>query len=211
LNESTFQASISADELNALPLGKYEGPLKLIASDEEAREAVHALKHERILGFDTETRAVFRKGESHPPALVQLAAEHAVYIFRLQHMTEIGGLAVIFSNPKIVKAGVALGFDLLKLNEVHAFKPAGFVELQKATDHAGIRSNGLRALAGIVLGIRISKSAQRTNWSRPDLSAAQLNYAATDAWVCREVYLRLEARGLLPPGPEPSQEAVGIQ
>ena len=199
MNENAFQASISADELNALPLGRYEGPVKLIVSDEEARTAVHTLKRERVLGFDTETRAVFRKGESHPPALVQLAAAHAVYIFRLHHLADLGGLSVIFSNPHIVKAGVALQFDLRKLNDLHAFRTAGFVELQKATDHAGIRSNGLRALAGIVLGVRISKSAQCTNWSRPDLTPVQLNYAATDAWVCREVYLRLEKRHLIPP------------
>jgi hypothetical protein len=193
-----FRAAITAEEINGLPMGHYRGPIQVVSTQDAAHEAVAALQRESVLGFDTETRAVFRKGVSYPPALVQVAAAETVYIFRLRHLTHLGGLGRVFADASILKAGVAIAFDLRKLRELHAFEPAGFVELQTLTDRIGIRQNGLRALTALIIGIRISKSAQRTNWDRPDLTDSQLRYAATDAWACREMYLRLRSHGLLP-------------
>ena len=56
----------------------------------------------------------------------------------------------------------------------------------------GIKANGVRTLAAQLLGFRISKGAQCSNWERSELAPAQILYAATDAWVCREIYLFLE-------------------
>ena len=186
-----FPATLSKEEINRLPLGGYRGPVQLVASEEQARSALAALAAERVLGFDTETRAAFRVGESYPPALVQLAAERAVYIFRLSGLRRLGGLGAVLANPRIIKAGVSLAYDLKKLRELCPFGPAGFVELEKLTDQHGIKANGLRGMAAIVLGLRISKGAKCSNWSRPRLSPEQISYAATDAWACLEIYLRL--------------------
>jgi len=183
--------AISREEINRLPLGRYAGPIRLVGSEAQARAALAELAGERVLGFDTETRAAFRRGESYPPALVQLAAARAVYLFRLAALPRLGGLAAILSDPGIVKAGVSLGYDLKKLKQLCPFREAGFVELEKLTDQAGIQNNGLRGMAGAVLGLRIAKGAKCTDWSRPRLSPEQVVYAATDAWACREIYLRL--------------------
>jgi ribonuclease D len=94
----------------------------------------------------------------------------------------------------IIKTGVSLDHDIRKLKERQDFRPEGFVELSKLSDEAGIRNNGLRGLAAFILGYRVSKSAQRSNWSKPDLTREQVVYAATDAFICREIYLRLRAR-----------------
>jgi ribonuclease D len=190
-----FAAALSKDEINRLPIGRYQGPVSLVTSEEQARRALAALSRERVLGFDTETRAAFRVGESYPPALVQLAAEKEVYIFRLAGLRKLGGLPGLLSSPSIVKAGVSLAYDLKKLRELREFQPAGFVELEKLTDRFGIKANGLRGMAAIVLGIRISKGAKCSNWSSPRLSREQINYAATDAWACREIYVRLAGAG----------------
>ena len=187
----SFRSEISREEIALLPMGQYGGPVCVVRSDAQAAAAVRRLQRERVLGFDTETRAAFRKGESYPPALVQLAATRVVYLFQLHSLTGLGGLEAILSAPDIVKAGVSLAYDLRKLNEVRPFAPAGFVELQQMTDQLGIRNNGVRGLVAIVLGFRISKGAQRSNWALPRLSRAQIAYAATDAWACREIYLRL--------------------
>ena len=40
-----------------------------------------------------------------------------------------------------------------------------------------------------------SKTQQLSNWEAPQLSGAQLKYAAIDAWVCREMYVRLKTEG----------------
>ena len=190
-----FPAILSREEVNRLPLGGYRGPVQLVTSDQQARRAVEALLCERVLGFDTETRAAFRVGESYPPALVQLAAERAVYIFRLGGLRRLGGLGAVLGHPRIVKAGVSLAYDLKKLRELCPFEPAGFVELEKLTDRFGIKANGLRGMAASVLGLRIAKGAKCSNWSRPRLSGEQISYAATDAWACRAIYMRLAGGG----------------
>ncbi len=182
---------ISKEEINQLPLFRYEGPVHLVRTDEEAAAAVAELRRERVLGFDIETRPTFRKGESYPPALLQLAGGNAVYVFQLLQLKDLRWFADLFSDAGIIKAGVSLDHDIRKLRERQEFDPKGFVELSKLSDAAGIKNNGLRGLAAILLKLRVSKGAQRSNWSRPDLSREQITYAATDAFISREIYLRL--------------------
>ena len=186
--------SISRDEINRLPLFKYEGQIHLIQTDSQAAAAVSELRRERILGFDIETRPTFRKGESYPPALLQLAGSSAVYVFQLHQLQDLKWFVDLFSDATIIKAGVSLDHDIRKLKERQEFQAAGFVELSKLSDAAGIRNNGLRGLAAILLKLRISKGAQRSNWSRPDLTREQIVYAATDAFISREIYLRLNEK-----------------
>ena len=186
--------SISKEKINTLPIFKYNGKIHLIQTDTQAAAAVKELRRERVLGFDIETRPAFQKGESYPPALLQLAGASTVYVFQLLQLRDLKGVRDIFSNAGIVKAGVSLDHDLKKLRERQTFQAAGFVELSELSDRAGIQNNGLRGLAAILLGIRISKGAQRSNWSRSDLSRDQILYAATDAFISREIYLRLAPR-----------------
>lgn len=193
-----FAAHMTPEAINALPMIGYEGPIRLIDSAEAAGTALLHLLEERLLGFDTETRAAFRKGESYPPSLVQLAAEDAVYIFQLGALGGLGGLERVLAQPTILKVGVAVARDVKELRATAPFEPAGFMDLANVTTKLGIRNNGLRGLAAAILGGRISKSAQCSNWALPRLSARQLRYAATDAWVCRRMYLRLAEEGLLP-------------
>jgi len=182
---------LSKEEINALPIGKWEGPVRLIRTQDQAREAAHALASESIIGFDTETRPAYRKGESHPPALLQLAGESEVYIFQLAQTGLPGPLRKILSDPEIIKAGVSLAYDLCELKKLTPFRPAGFVELASLARKAGIPHHGLRGLAASLLGFRLAKGAQTSNWARTELTPAQISYAATDAWAGRELYLHL--------------------
>jgi ribonuclease D len=190
-----FRAKMSPEEINRLPQATCPCRLTVVSAAGQARAAVRGILAERVLGFDTETRAAFRKGERYPPALVQLAGEKTVWIFQLARLAGLGGLGRVLSDAGVVKAGVALERDIKELRGVKRFSPAGFVELEKLSDERGVAANGLRGLAAAVLGVRISKSAQRSNWARSRLSDKQLRYAATDAWACREIYLRLTAGG----------------
>ena len=186
--------SISRDALILLPMQCYRGPVDLIDNDDAVPDAIAQLEKETLLGFDTETKPVFKPGISHPPALVQLAGEHRAYIFQLQKLTHLDALVRIFTNPRIIKAGIALADDLKKLQEVRAFTAAGFSEVGDLARKLGITQTGLRSLAGLILGYRVSKREQRSNWARPQLTPSQITYAATDAWVSRELYLALTAR-----------------
>jgi ribonuclease D len=180
-----------------LPVLRYSGPVHLCATDADLRAAHDALRHERVLGFDTETRPTFRKGQSHTPSLVQLAGSRAVYLFQLKRLDCAPVLAALFDNTHILKVGIALHRDLHDLQKVFPFKPANFLDLGEVAQKVGYEQTGVRNLVGIFLRGRITKGAQTSNWAAPTLTERQITYAATDAWACRQLYLRFEAQGLL--------------
>lgn len=184
---------IGKEAINQLPLGRWEGPVRMVRSEEEVETAVARLAHAELLGFDTETRPAFRKGQKYLPSLLQLATEDEVFVVQLGQTGLPAPLLAVLGDARIVKAGVALDFDLRSLQEIQHFQPGGFVELAQMARRCGIRNHGLRGLAAVVCGIRISKSARTTNWANPELTAQQIQYAATDAWIGREIYLRLQA------------------
>lgn len=183
---------ISREVINDLPLGKWPGPIRLVTTLKEAEQAAERLILASILGFDTETRPAFKKGQKYDPSLLQLATGDEVFLVQLQSIGLPQPIRDILASTTITKAGVAPDFDLRSLQAIAAFTPAGFVDLARMAKARGIQNQGLRGLAALVCGTRISKSARTTNWANPELTPQQLLYAATDAWISREIYLRLE-------------------
>ncbi|HDZ42168.1 MAG TPA: hypothetical protein ENH59_10910 [Bacteroidetes bacterium] len=96
------------------------------------------------------------------------------------------------ADESVAKLGVAIHDDIKALKTIRNFKERGFIELQDYVKDFGIASSGLRKLSAIILGFRISKRQQVSNWEAEDLTGAQLHYAATDAWVCCEIYKKLD-------------------
>ena len=186
-------ARISKEDINLLPLGSWEGPVVVVQRVDDLEPALARLTSADLLGFDTETRPAFRKGQSFPPSLLQLATADEVFLFQLSRVGLPGGLLKLLSDPDILKAGVGLDFDLKSLQDLRPFQPRGFVDLARVARQKGIRNNGLRGLAAAVCGIRISKSARTTNWANDLLTPQQIRYAATDAWIGRELFLRLDS------------------
>jgi ribonuclease D len=191
-----FLSGISREAINALPIRRYEGEVHLIATPAELERAAADFAAERVVGFDTETRPAFRVGERYPPALVQAASAHAVYLFPLARLDCSAVLAALLGSAT-VKAGVGLADDVRALRSVFDFTPAALVDLGEVARRHGVERSGVRALAALFLGIRIPKGAKTSNWAARRLSSAQVAYAATDAWACRELYLRFEAMRLL--------------
>ena len=187
-----YGRKMTAKEINDHPLKRYKGSIQVIKTKKELLSAYNELACEKILGFDTETRPAFKKGISYPPALIQLASSKKVYIFQLIYLKFSGKIREILSNSNIVKAGVAVDFDINQLQEMERFQPEGFVDLSDLAKQSGIKNFGLRGLAAVALGFRISKHARTTNWAAKDLTRPQIQYAATDAWVGREIYLTLK-------------------
>jgi ribonuclease D len=88
--------------------------------------------------------------------------------------------------------------DIRALQKLRKFDAEGFVELSSIGSDLGIVTCGLRNLAAIFFGVRISKKEQLTNWERPDLNSSQCLYAATDAWICLKMLDFLEREKVLP-------------
>ncbi len=194
-----FDRRMTKDEINSLPIRSYEGRVVVVRTREELDIAVKKLGEETLLGFDTETRPNFKKGQNNLPSLIQLAAEKSVYIFQLQHLNFPLSLRKILADKTIIKTGVAIDHDLLQLQRLAPFTEGGFAGLARLAKNAGIRNHGLRGLTAVLLNFRISKSAQRSNWGSETLSNKQIKYAATDAWVGREIFLRLQEMGVIYP------------
>lgn len=194
---------LSPEEVNALPVRRYEGEVVLVAGESELERAREALRAETVVGFDTETRPAFRKGERHLPCLAQVATARAVYIFPLQRLDCSGLLGELLAAPAIVKVGVALAEDLRELAKVFRFERASLLDAGSIARRQGLRQTGLRNLAAIYLGFRVPKGKRTSNWAAARLTPAQVTYAATDAWVCRELYLRFARLGLLERGQDP--------
>ena len=188
---------ITKDEINRLPMKQYEGPIHLVRTPDEAERAVGKLKKESLLGFDTETRPTFRVGEYYQPSLLQLATETEVFLFQIKQTGLTHGLCGILSNPNIIKTGVSIRSDVSELRKLAGFEPAGFVELAACAKQAHIKNLGLRGLAALLLGFRVSKREQTSNWAKNELTESQIRYAATDAWLGREIYLHMAGIGLI--------------
>ncbi len=189
--------SISREDMAKLPIRRYAGKLCVVATPQDLAHALADLRQERVVGLDTETRPTFRKGEVPLPCLVQAATAHAVYLFPLRHRDAFPILAELLAEPRIVKAGVGLAQDLRALQQVFAFVEKNLLDLGSVARAGGLEQSGVRNLAGMFLGFRIPKGARTSNWAAPQLTAAQITYAATDAWACRELFLRFQSLGML--------------
>ena len=187
-----FKSKITKEEVNALPLDAFKGNIHIIDNRKQLKTIIPKLKKHKILGFDTETRPVFQKNVFRKVALLQLATDKEAYLFRLNKIGLSGELAALLSDPNIIKTGVALHDDLKELRMRREFEPYGFVELQTYVSKFGIEDAGLRKLAANILGFRISKAEQLSNWERTILNTKQKIYAATDAWVGYLIYSRLQ-------------------
>jgi ribonuclease D len=188
--------AISREEVNALPVRRYEGGVHVIAGARELAAAMDDILAERLVGFDTETRPSFRAGETYPPSLAQLATARSVYLFQLRHREVAVALGKVFGEEHITKAGVGLADDLKALKKLVEFTEKSVVDLGVAASRQGLKQTGVRNLAAIFLGFRIPKGTKTSNWARAKLTPQQIAYAATDAWACREIYLRLAEFGV---------------
>jgi ribonuclease D len=191
-----LQRNVSREEINELPIRRYEGPVHVIASAHDLAPAMADILQEPVVGFDTETRPAFRPGESYPPSLAQIATARAAYIFQVSRPEIAAAAAQVLSQEHIVKAGVGMADDLRALKKVIAFTEKSIVDLGDLARRQGLKQTGVRNLAGLFLGFRIPKGTKTSNWARHQLTPQQITYAATDAWACRELYLRFRELGL---------------
>ena len=186
-----FQSEISKEQVAELDLIQFEGPLHVIDSMESFQQEIGNISREPILGIDTETRPSFKKGTLYPTSLIQLSTLEQAWILRVSRIGYPREMLELLSREIPLKVGVSLHDDLRRLRSDFQFEPQGFLDLQQYVEAFRIEEKGLKKLSAIVLGRRISKSQQVSNWDADLLTEAQLRYAATDAWICLKIYYKL--------------------
>jgi ribonuclease D len=189
----TYPENITVDEIRSCELSWYRGEIIIVDDFQTFNSVMSTLWKKKVLGFDTETRPSFKRGVKYKVSLLQLASNDFACLFRINKIGIPEELARLLSDPSIIKTGVAVNDDIKFLKSIRKFTPAGFIDLQSYVKHFGIQSSGLKKLTAIILGFRISKGQQITDWEAEELTEAQRIYAATDAWVCHEIFNKLNS------------------
>jgi ribonuclease D len=183
-----FKESITKEELTDLPLRWFDGDIFVVDKPGQIKDVAEYLSTQRVIGFDTETKPSFKKGVVNRVALLQLSTMSEAFLLRVNLLGLPAPIRNLLANPRIVKPGVAIRDDIKGLQALAKFQQRGFIELQDCARDAGIQNFSLKKLTAIVLGFRISKSQQLSNWEAPELTDAQQMYAATDAWTSLQIY-----------------------
>lgn len=193
-----MEVSISKLQLAALPAAQFQGTITVVDSLESVEYAVTRLRESDLIGFDTETRPSFKKGQIFHVALLQLSSDTECFLFRLNKIGLPEPLKLLLEDSRVTKIGLSLHDDFRNLRKKYDFEPDGFIELQQYVTQWHIADKSLSKLFGILFGKRISKSQRLSNWEAEQLAESQQNYAALDAQACIKIYRHLNA-GLFNP------------
>lgn len=192
MNKRTrYPSTLSNEETAQLPAAQFNGEIVVVDTPEQIEAACEELSRETIIGFDTETRPSFKAGVHYHVSLLQLSTPQRCFLFRLCRIPLAKPILRLLENPEVLKVGAAVSGDLLALRELRHFRDRGFVDLQSMVGDWGIEEKSLRKMSAIVLGKRVSKAQRLSNWEAGTLTAQQQLYAATDAWVCINIYKQL--------------------
>ena len=196
--QSKVSISIPKETLSTLPIVTFPGEIIVIDSPEAVPAAVEHLRSSKIVGFDTETRPSFHKGRTNKEALIQISTDSRCYLFRINKTGLTEELRAFIEDTGVTKIGLSLKDDFFVLHRISEFVPEGFIDLQEFVRPYGIIDSSLQRIYGIVFGERISKGQRLSNWEAADLTAAQQQYAAIDAWTCLRLYNELKSGNFQP-------------
>lgn len=190
-----YLRQIEKTAISGLPPFEAHGRDIILVDDHNLDLAVHNLLQARYVGFDTESKPTFRKGEkSQGISLIQLCTSEVCYLFQTRRISDITPIGKVIGHSKSIKIGVGLRDDMTKLRELFKCEPESIVDLNKIFRSFGRKNNiGSKQLVALVLKQRLRKSkrASTSNWSVEQLSPMQIQYAADDAFSSVDVYLKL--------------------
>ncbi len=191
-------SKFNKEAIHELPQVLFTGRIIVITSEKKAEKAVDFLLKQSILGVDTETRPVFRKGQSYKVSLLQVATHDTCFLFRLNILGITPSIKRLLENTETKMIGLSWHDDLLALHKRSDFKKGNFIDLQDIVGDLGIKDLSLQKLYANLFRQKISKRQRLTNWNNETLSEKQKEYAATDAWACIQLYeeiMRLKVSG----------------
>ncbi|MES2325505.1 MAG: 3'-5' exonuclease [Pseudomonadota bacterium] len=170
--------------------------VRMVKSERDAAEALAALSAMDVIGFDTESKPTFLKGElSTGPHLVQLATDDAAYLFQIGAAPAVEVLKAILESTTILKVGFGLQDDVKRLRAKLNIDAINVLDLSTALRKGERNTLGAKTAVARFFGQKLQKSKKitTTNWALPRLSEKQILYAADDAHVALKIYRRWRA------------------
>lgn len=182
---------ITKEEISLLPLEEFKGRIITLLTEKEADKAVAYLSKYSMIGFDTETRPSFKKGQRYKVSLIQLSTDDTCFLFRLNYMGFPKSLEQLLGHTGILKVGLSLQDDFGAMRKRIEIEPQNFLDLQAYVKQFGIEEASLQKIYAILFRKKISKGQRLSNWEADVLSSSQQKYAALDAWACLQIYKQL--------------------
>lgn len=183
-----YAHTISKEVLAGLEVEEFTGRIIQIITERDTNKAVDYLKQFKRVGFDTETRPSFKKGQRYKVSLIQIATEDACFLFRLNHIDIPPALKEFLQCKESLKVGLSLKDDFNALHKRAEVTPVNFLDLQSYVSKFGIKDASLQKIYAILFNKKISKGQRLTNWDADVLTESQQKYAALDAWACLRIY-----------------------
>lgn len=193
LKDEYFFKDLKKEEIEKYPRKQFEGKIILLKDKNFNHSDYEKIISEKVIGVDCEAKPTFVKGKKSFISLIQLAIQQEVYLIRLTQKYLPDPIIDIFENNELIKTGVGLLNDIHELKKLRTFNPSGIADLNQIVQQLGFTGIGLKKLSAIFLGYTVSKKMQISNWAAERLSKEQIIYAATDAWIAREIYLKLNS------------------
>ncbi len=187
----TYEHTIAKDVIAELPVEQFPGRIIVLTTEKEANKAVDYLLKFPVVGFDTETRPSFKKGQSYKVSLLQVSTDDTCFLFRLNHMGFPTSIAEFFASTEVMKVGLSLRDDFNALRKRANIQPDNYIDLQSLVGNFGIEDVSLQKIYAILFQKKISKGQRLTNWEAEALTDSQKKYAALDAWACLQIYKEL--------------------
>lgn len=211
----------SKEEIREMP--EFNGldleAITVVSNDSELENARNLLSDHKHIGFDTESKPTFKKGEkSDGPHVIQIAVHNHAFLFTANFMPGVELALNILQDDGVKKYGFGLKGDRGLFRKKYGIEAVGMIDLARVLKQAGQLKNdvGARAAVAMLFQQRLTKSAQRSNWSNSPLTKKQIKYAANDAFAGFRVADELRAQGGMADGDSlmdmrETQEGTGIE
>ena len=186
---------ITKERIRELSIETFDGEIIVIDKVEDVADSVNYLKQFKVIGFDTETKPVFRKNASNKVALMQLSTLDKCFLFRLNFIQYPDELDDLICSKDVMKVGLSLRDDFAALRQRSDCPPLNFIDLQTFVKDYGIKDMSLQKIYAILFNKKISKNQRLSNWEAKTLKESQKMYASIDAWACLKIYNYLIKNG----------------
>ncbi|MGL5018670.1 MAG: 3'-5' exonuclease [Luteolibacter sp.] len=171
--------------------------IRVVSGTRQAETALAELMAAGLVGFDTESKPTFHKGQvSEGPHVLQFATVERAYIFQSHCAESHPAIVELLKSTALTKIGFGLGGDLHQISQRFGIRPGAIVDLDRSFKLLGYRNAvGAKSAVALLFNRKFlkSKSVTTSNWSMKELTERQLLYAANDAYAALKVYHALQA------------------